>query len=73
MTVPLTRGSANGPDLLSFHLFMVCNEVGSSVIPLEEKDRLWRETKGRFSIELALKADRVIRMDSGIPVILKGG
>ena len=66
----------DGPDLLTALLtkeIVVCNEVGSGIIPLDEKDRLWRETTGRFSIELARRADRVIRLVSGLPVILKEG
>ena len=51
---------------------VICNEVGSGVIPVEKTVRTGRENTGRLCILLAQKADAVIRMVCGIPMILKG-
>ncbi|MBE6464076.1 MAG: hypothetical protein E7003_01905 [Eggerthellaceae bacterium] len=72
---------ANNPDkqaaldelmpLLLNRDVVITTEVGSGVIPLEYTDRLFRETAGRLTNELALHADEVIRMVWGIPQTLK--
>ena len=51
---------------------IVCDEVGSGVVPMEKTDRLWRERVGRTCCALAERADRVIRVYCGIPTVLKG-
>jgi adenosyl cobinamide kinase/adenosyl cobinamide phosphate guanylyltransferase len=50
---------------------VVCNEVGSGVIPLERRDREAREATGRLCIRLAQNAERVVRLVCGIPTLIK--
>jgi len=50
---------------------VVCDEVGSGVIPLDKDERLKREATGRLCCKLAEQAERVIRMVAGIPIIIK--
>ena len=54
------------------HVVILCNEVGSGVVPMDRDDRAWRERVGRTCCTLAERADCVIRMYCGIPSILKG-
>ena len=51
---------------------VVCNEVGSGIVPLGARDRQAREATGRLCIQLATHASRVVRMVCGIPVAIKG-
>ena len=50
---------------------VVCDEVGSGIIPLELRDRQAREATGRLCIQLATRATRVIRLVCGIPTVIK--
>jgi len=50
---------------------VVCDEVGSGIIPLTSKERMAREATGRLSIRLAERAERVVRLVCGIPVVIK--
>ena len=50
---------------------VICNEVGSGIIPATPEGRLCREQTGRMCVLLAQKAERVVRMVCGIPVMLK--
>ena len=51
---------------------VVCDEVGSGIIPLSLRDRQAREATGRLCIRLAARADRVVRLVCGIPAVIKG-
>ena len=51
---------------------VVCCEVGSGVIPLRYEQRRAREATGRLCVLLAAKADKVVRMVAGIPMVIKG-
>ncbi len=51
---------------------ILCDEVGSGVVPMDREDRDWRERVGRTCCALAELADCVIRLYCGIPSILKG-
>ena len=51
---------------------IICNEVGSGVIPANRVERAGREATGRLCVLLAQKADCVVRMVSGIPTVIKG-
>ena len=69
----------NDPDgagallsLLRNKAVVLCCEVGSGVIPLDRKDRVYREAVGRLCCALAKEADAVVRVVAGIPVVLKG-
>ncbi|MCR5845989.1 MAG: bifunctional adenosylcobinamide kinase/adenosylcobinamide-phosphate guanylyltransferase [bacterium] len=59
-------------ELLLSKQVVICNEVGSGVIPANEADIRYREAVGRLCVRLAAQADRVVRMVCGIPVLLKG-
>lgn len=51
---------------------IACNEVGCGIVPLEKWERDFREETGRLLIELAEQAEAVIRMQCGIPLVIKG-
>lgn len=57
---------------LSKKAVVICNEVGSGVIPVEHRVRLTREATGRLCVLLAKQADAVVRMVCGIPTVIKG-
>ena len=58
--------------LLRKKKLVLCCEVGSGVIPMNEKDRAYREAVGRLCCTLAKEADAVVRVSAGIPVAIKG-
>lgn len=51
---------------------VICAEVGSGVIPLKAEDRCFREATGRLCVQLAKRADTVVRVVAGIPTAIKG-
>lgn len=51
---------------------VTCAEVGNGIVPLDADERAFRERVGRLSSALAARADTVVRMVCGIPVVLKG-
>ena len=51
---------------------VTCTEVGCGIVPLDGQERLWRERAGRLTLALADRADAVVRVVCGIPVVLKG-
>ena len=59
-------------DALLAKEVVICNEVGSGVIPIERSERLGREAVGRLCVRLAGRADTVVRMVCGIPSVIKG-
>ena len=58
------------PALLEKEI-VICNEVGSGVIPMDPKQRQSREMTGRLCILLAQRAEKVVRLICGIPQIIK--
>jgi len=58
------------PKLLKKEV-VICNEVGSGVIPVERSKREGREAAGRLCIKLAAQAERVVRLVAGIPTVIK--
>ena len=65
----------SGPALLEAlktKAVVICNEVGSGIIPLEPKERRGREETGRLCTRLAREAQCVVRMVCGLPTVLKG-
>jgi len=65
-------GSLELLDALCEKEVVITCEVGSGVIPLERRDRDGREAAGRLSVRLAQRAEKVIRLVSGIPTVIKG-
>lgn len=59
------------PSLLKKEI-VVCDEVGSGIIPLERENRESREAAGRLCIELAKSAIKVVRLVAGIHSVIKG-
>lgn len=52
-------------------LIVLCDEVGSGVVPIDREERIWRETVGRLCCRMAEEADEVYRVFCGIPMRLK--
>ena len=52
-------------------IIVICDEIGSGVVPMAAQDREWREAVGRSCCFLAQKAQRVERIFCGLPMILK--
>ena len=59
-------------ERLAAKAIVTCSEVGAGIVPLDARERAWREAVGRMACELASQADVVVRMVCGIPVVLKG-
>ena len=56
---------------LSRQEVVIATEVGGGVVPVDAEERAAREAAGRLSILLARRAEKVIRVFCGLPVILK--
>ncbi len=52
-------------------LVIIGTEMGLGVVPMEEKERKYREMNGRVNCLLAAHADTVIRMICGVPQTIK--
>lgn len=50
---------------------IISDEIGCGIIPLEKKDRLWREEAGRACCIIAEKSSAVVRISCGIPSVIK--
>jgi adenosylcobinamide kinase/adenosylcobinamide-phosphate guanylyltransferase len=53
-------------------LVLVTNEVGMGVIPESKLARRFRDALGRLNQEVARRADQVVLMASGLPIVIKG-
>ncbi len=51
---------------------VLCNDISCGIIPTDPFERQWRETVGRLLCDFAAQADQVVRIQSGIPQIIKG-
>lgn len=51
---------------------VIATEVGGGVVPVDEKQRADREAAGRLACLLAQRADTVVRVFCGLPILLKG-
>lgn len=51
---------------------VVCDEVGSGVIPVDQAQREAREATGRLCCRLAEQAETVVRIVCGIATVIKG-
>jgi adenosyl cobinamide kinase/adenosyl cobinamide phosphate guanylyltransferase len=59
------------PELLNKRV-VICTDIGCGIVPLEPAEREKREAVGRLCIRLAKEAERVVRVQCGIPQVLKG-
>lgn len=50
---------------------IISDEVGYGIVPIDASERAYREAVGRASCILARKADKVVRVVSGIGVVIK--
>lgn len=60
------------PQLLERE-YVLCQEVGCGLVPIDPEDRAWREAVGRLTCRLAQEAQGVVRLWCGLPTWLKGG
>ena len=56
---------------LAGHEVVIATEVGGGVVPIEAGERAAREAAGRLSCLLARRAERVVRVFCGLPMVLK--
>jgi adenosylcobinamide kinase/adenosylcobinamide-phosphate guanylyltransferase len=52
-------------------LVLVSNEVGSSIVPDNALARRFRDAQGRLNQRIAARADRVVLMVAGLPLVVK--
>lgn len=48
------------------YIVIITDEIGSGIVPLDVKEREWREVHGRICCQLAGRADAVFRVIAGI-------
>lgn len=65
------KGSAALLPLLIQKKAVICDEVGSGIIPMTQEGRETREAVGRLCIMLAGEAESVVRIVCGIPQKIK--
>ncbi len=53
------------------NLIVVSDELGYGIVPMDPFEREYRETVGRICTELAARADEVVRVVSGIGMVIK--
>lgn len=53
-------------------VWLVANEVGLGIVPDNALARRFRDAAGRLNQQIAARADRVVFVAAGLPVMLKG-
>ncbi|TNJ44822.1 bifunctional adenosylcobinamide kinase/adenosylcobinamide-phosphate guanylyltransferase [Phaeobacter sp. B1627] len=53
-------------------IVVVTNETGLGIVPENAVARRFREAQGRFNIALSARADCVVLVAAGLPLVLKG-
>jgi adenosylcobinamide kinase/adenosylcobinamide-phosphate guanylyltransferase len=51
---------------------LVSNEVGSGIVPENAEARRFRDLQGRLNQRIAARADRVVLLVAGLPLMIKG-
>jgi len=51
---------------------LVANEVGSGIVPAHELGRRFRDLQGLLNQRMAARAERVVLMVAGLPLMVKG-
>ena len=59
-------------DRLAEQDAVIATDIGGGVVPIDAGEREAREAAGRLSCLLAQRADRVVRVFCGLPLVLKG-
>ena len=59
-------------DELSRREVVIATEVGGGIVPVDPEERAARERAGRLNCLLAERAETVVRVFCGIPMVLKG-
>jgi adenosylcobinamide kinase/adenosylcobinamide-phosphate guanylyltransferase len=54
------------------HVVLVSNEVGSGIVPDNALARRFRDLQGRLNQHVAARADRVVLLVAGVPLVVKG-
>ncbi len=60
-------------DRLARYEAVLITEIGGGVVPADPEERAGREAAGRLGCLLAQRAERVIRVFCGLPMVLKDG
>ena len=50
---------------------LVSNEVGSGIVPDNTEARRFRDLQGRLNQRIAARADRVVLLVAGLPMVVK--
>ncbi len=50
---------------------ILCDEIGLGIVPMDKRERLWREAVGRCCQRIAAQAQQVIRVVCGLSQVLK--
>jgi adenosylcobinamide kinase/adenosylcobinamide-phosphate guanylyltransferase len=50
---------------------LVSNEVGSGIVPDNAEARRFRDLQGRLNQRIAARADRVVLLVAGLPMVVK--
>ena len=59
-------------DELAKAEIVIATEVGGGIVPADPQERSAREAAGRLNCLLAERADTVVRVFYGLPLVLKG-
>jgi adenosylcobinamide kinase/adenosylcobinamide-phosphate guanylyltransferase len=51
---------------------LVSNEAGSGIVPDNAEARRFRDLQGRLNQRIAARADRVVLLVAGLPMVIKG-
>lgn len=56
---------------LNKNTIIICNEIGCGIVPIDKFERNYREVTGKICIYIAEISEKVIRINCGIPSIIK--
>ena len=68
-----TRELESALDRRAGPVVLVSNEVGSGIVPDNALARRFRDLQGQLNQSIAARADRVVLLVAGLPLIVKGG
>lgn len=58
-------------DELSQYPVVIATEIGGGIVPIDPQERQAREQAGRLACMLAARAQKVVRVFCGIPMVIK--